>query len=348
MLQLKTTHSLPGRVIDLADDGGIIIGRHYDIFKYDQGKPLTLIARLPCPVLRRLIEPSRLLCRLLRHEIRGFLTLPDGSKVAASRQWLHWGGPNDILLSPARVSKSALAVKPPMTITSDSQGRILWGEYWSNADRREVRLFVSNDKGRSYEPFFEFKAGDVKHVHNIIEDLYDNCYWVFVGDHEKEPGIGRLSKDLKHFDWLVRGEQKYRAVTGFLFVDKIVYGTDTEKDFNGIYAVDKASGKTEKLCEMPGSCIYSTKFGNWYTVSTSVEYFEKYQNNLATLWVSQDALNWQQVYQVRKDIWSKKYFQFGSIVLPRGHYDSNRIVFSGQALKTIDNKVFVADIVQDD
>jgi len=348
MLELNITHSLPGRVVDLTDDGGVIIGRNYGIFKYDQGEQPSLIARLPCPMLRKLIEPSRLLCRLLRHEIRGFVRLSDGSKVAASRQWLHWGGPEDIVLRDAHVSKAAGAVKPPMTITADSQGRILWGEYWGNAERREVHLFVSNDKGRSYEPFFEFKAGDIKHVHNIIEDVSDDCYWVFVGDHEKEPGIGRLSKDLKHLDWLVKGEQRYRAVTGFLFADKIVYGTDTEKDFNGIYAVDKANGKVEKLCDTPGSCIYASQFGRWHTISTSVEYFEKHQNDLATLWVSQDALNWQQVYQARKDIWSKKYFQFGSIVLPRGHCYRDVLVFSGQALQGIDGKVCVAEIVRTD
>ena len=74
--------------------------------------------------------------------------------------------------------------------------------------------------------------------------------------------------------------------------------------------------------------------------------WEKYQNNKATLWVSQDAIKWQQVYEVEKDIFSKKYFQFGSIVLPRGRWNRDEIVFSGQALKKIDNKVHIAKIIE--
>jgi hypothetical protein len=249
-------------------------------------------------------------------------------------------------MTAARFPQTALLVKPPMAITLDSEERILWGEYWGNTERRAVRIFVSEDKGRSYEPVYEFKQGEIRHIHNILEDPYDKCYWICVGDHGKEPGIGRLSKDLKDFSWLVKGEQRYRIVTGFIFKNKIIYGTDTEKDFNGIYAIDKTTGKLEKLCQTPGSCIYAAKFGEWYTLSTSVEYFEKYKNTTATIWTSKDALNWREVYEAEKDIWSKTYFQFGSIVLPRSGWNRNEIVFSGQALKGIDDKVCIAEIIE--
>jgi len=346
MTELKIRHIINGRVVSLSDDRSIIVGQNYKVVKFLEDKGVELAARAPCPLRRQVISPFRLLCRLFRHEIRGFVQLRDNRKVVATRQGLYYSETDEILLKPALLPETGMEIKPPMTITVDSSERILWGEYWGNNSQREVRLFVSEDKGKSYRPFWTFKTGEVKHIHNILEDNFSDCYWVCVGDQNKEPGIGRLSRDLKSLDWLVKGEQRYRAVTGFVFKDKIVYGTDTEKDFNAIYAVDKTTGKMEKLCQTPGSCIYAAKFGKWYTIGTSVEYFEKYSNNLATLWISADAVNWRQVYQVEKDIFSKKYFQFGSIILPRNGWRHDEIVFSGQALKKIDNKVYVAQVIE--
>lgn len=345
-MKIKIVKTLKGRAVSLSDEGVIYLGQNYKVLKYDASDELSLVGRVPCKMGRKFIEPFRLLCRLLRHEIRGFKLLADGSKVVAARYGLYHSEPGEILLKPALLPKTKLAIKFPRAITVDSTERVLWGECWGNPERRNVRIFISQDKGKSYELAFEFKSGDVKHVHNILEDPYEKCYWVFVGDHGAEPGIGRLTNDLKHLDWLVRGEQRHRATGGFIFEDRIVYGTDTEKDFNAIYAVDKTSGKLEKLCQTPGSCIYSAKFGKWYALSTSVEYFEKYENKWATLWVSMDALNWRQVYKAEKDIWSKKYFQFGSLVLPIRGWDREQIVFSGLALKGIDGKICIAEIVE--
>lgn len=347
MYFLKTTYLTNGRIISLDSAGKIYVGKNYNLFAYNTNLKPTPVGKIPCSFKRKMIEPSRLLCRAFRHEIRGFTILPDGDKVCATRQGLFYSEPDGNIFKPASLPKTHLEIKFPMTITTDSAGRVLWGEYWGNPDRRQLRLFVSEDKGKSYEPFWQFERGEVRHVHNIIEDRYDNCYWVFVGDHGKEPGIARLSKDLKSLDWLVKGEQKYRAVSGFIFEDKIIYGTDTEKEYNSICAIDKKSGKLEKLCDTPGSSIYSAKFGKWYVISTSVEYFANYKNKMATLWLSKNAYDWQQVYQAEKDMWNIKYFQFGSIILPRIGWNNDILVFSGQAIKKIDNKVYTADIFED-
>jgi hypothetical protein len=133
-----------------------------------------------------------------------------------------------------------------------------------NKDRGQVRLFVSRDKGRTYEPFWTFQPGDIKHVHNILEDPFEHCFWVFVGDHGSEPGIGRLSWNLKQLDWLVRGEQKISRGVCVYLPDRLVYATDTEMDYNGVYCVNKKTAATEKLADMPGSSIYSCRFGPWY------------------------------------------------------------------------------------
>jgi hypothetical protein len=302
------------------------------------------VASVPCPGKRKIIEPFRLLCRLLRHEIRGFALLADGSKVVVTRSGAFWGTAEDIILKPASYESGFEALNPPMTVTVDSNENILWGEYWGNAERKSVRIFFSETKGKTYRVVYEFPPKQIRHIHNIIEDPYASCYWVLAGDHNDEPGIGRLSKDFKDFEWLAKGLQQHRAVNLFIMQDKMIYGTDTEKENSYINVIDKKSGKVEHLQEIPGSCIYGTRFGKWHVISTSIEYFEGQKYKDATLWISDDMLNWKQVYKARKDMWSMKYFQFGSIVLPRNTWENDEIIFSGQALEKIDNKVYIAEI----
>lgn len=348
MLSLKIKYKIPGKAIGYSLDGRLFVGRNYKLYGLDSQNNVTCIAKAPCPVKRRLIEKSRLLCRLFRHEIRGAIDLDNGTKVVATRQGLFYGQRGEMILTAAKMSALTPEIKQPMMITADSQNRIIWGEYWGNPDLRPVRLFVSHDRGRSYEPFFTFKPGEVKHVHNIVEDAYEDCFWVLAGDHARQSGIGRLSKDLKTFDWLVKGEQKYRAVCVFPFVDHLIYATDSEKEPNYICSLDKKTSRLEKICPLPGSCIYAARFGKWYIISTSAEYFDfdTVGNTMATLWASRDCLNWQRVFAARKDIWNKKYFQFGSLILPRGQWDSDLIVFSGQAVKQYDNITCISEIME--
>lgn len=347
-LSLKIKKCFPGRAISIGSDNTIYLGQKYKLFGVDAAGNLNLAAVAPCPAKRKLITTNRLLCRLLRHEIRGAAVLSDNSKVVATRQELYYGRGDDTVLTPARLPRLSPEVKRPMAITVDSQDRILWGEYWGNPELRSARLFVSHDKGHSYEPFLSFKPGEIKHVHNIVEDPHDDCYWVLVGDHAEQSGIGRLSKDLKTFDWLVKGEQNYRAVYVFVFPDHLIYATDSEKEPNHVFRLDKSSGKLEEICDLPGSCIYAARFGKWYVVATTAEYydFETIGNRMATLWVSSDCQDWQQVFTAEKDMWNKKYFQFGSIIVPRGQWNTDQIVFSGQALKKYDNVICIAEIVE--
>jgi hypothetical protein len=345
--KLKIVDTIEGRVIAISRGGKVYIGRKYKLYSYEiDTKKLSLVTRVPCSPLRRLIQPNRLLCRLFRHEIRGFAVFADGSRAVAVRQGLYYGTPGQTVLQRASVLSSQ-PFMAPASLTQDSHGRILWGEYGTNKNRLSVKLFCSEDKGKNYEVVFEFKAGEIRHIHNIIEDLYDNCYLVFAGDHNKEPGIARLTRDFKNLEWLVKGEQKYRAVGAFVFKDKIIYGSDTEIDLNGIYSLDKHTAKVEKLCDIPGSALSYGFFGKWYAVSTWVEYFKKCRTENATLWISRDAVNWKQVLEIPKDMWSKKYFQYGGIIFPAGRWDRNEIVFSGQAVKEFDHKVCVAEIIED-
>jgi hypothetical protein len=329
-----------GRAL-LLRDGAIYAGRRYAIYRSaDSGTSWTHVGRLPCSPARRMAQWSRLACRLLRHEIRAMNVLSTGGLVACNREGVFHGPPDGNVLQPSRVDQSAKPLAPPMSLAVGPADRVLFGEYDSSPVRRLVRLYVSDDGGRSFDVARTFPKGEILHVHGLLWDARLGQYWLLSGDHEHEPGIGLLSADLRDFQWVAKGRQVYRAVEVFDFGDRLIYGTDSEKEPNAIVSFDKVSGRIERLVEIEGSCIYSCRFGGWFALTTTVEPSVVNRGQHAGLWLSRDGSNWKRVLEARKDRWHARYFQYGSLVLPRGAGRDDTVFFSGQALRGFDGRLW--------
>ena len=245
-------------------------------------------------------------------------------------------------MTPARL-ESAGPVAYPTTLAKGPEGVVIWGEYSANKERRAMRLFASKDGGVSYTEVHRFAPGSIRHVHGLLHDPGRQAYWVFVGDHGEEPGIGLLAEDFNHFEWLLKGEQRFRTVGAFDLGDHLVYGTDTEKEGNAIYRLCKESGDLTKLTDTDGSCIYSCRVGTGFLLSTSAEPREDDSPQVASLWYSSDGESWDRIYSRRKDRWQANLFQFGSLVLPRGHLPEGTVMFSGQAVEADDGRLIIAE-----
>lgn len=340
--RVQPTQIGTGRILSVSRGGDIYLSRGYSILhSADNGRSWKLRCSMPQSALRRIASCSRLASRLLRHEVKALGVTSDGTLIASNREFVYFAAPGDTMMNPARVDDDGQRLAPPMTITIGPGDRVLWGEYNSRtAHGLPVRLFVSEDRGRSYRIARVFEGGSILHLHNLQFDERLRCYWVLAGDHNHEPGIGRLSEDLREFEWMAKGEQRFRAVQVFDFGDSLIYGTDTEREKNAVIRFDKASARVERLQELDGSCIYGTRFGGVYALSTSIEVSSVNLSREAGLWISRDGEHWTRVFSAIKDRWHPIYFQFGSIVLPRGEIDSETIYFSGQALSGIDGRAF--------
>jgi len=225
------------------------------------------------------------------------------------------------------------------------EDRILWSEYSGNPERREMRVFVSDDGGQTFQVGYVFSAGEIRHVHNIIYDAALGQYWILTGDFGDEAGFALLSGDLTRLEWVVRGGQHVRGVNAFDFGNRFVFGKDTEKVRNAIMWLDKSTGAVERMQELEGSCIYSCRFGGVYCLTTTVEPSQVNLGTEAQMWISRDGDHWTKVFEATRDRWCGKYFQYGSLILPRClGSDSDTILFSAQSLKGIDGKAFVATV----
>lgn len=342
---LRVAHRGPGRAVHADAEGALYMSKHLSIFRsVDDGLTWQLVFSIPRAWQHWVIERSRLACRLFRHEVRALRLLSDGAAAAATRQGLFWAAPGQTRMQPAVIHDDGKPFAWPMTLSQLPGDCLIWGEYFGNSARRPVSLFVSDDSGRTYHRAFTFAAGQTRHVHNIYHDRSLNQHWVLTGDYGDDPGFALLSPDFEHVEWVVRGQQKYRAVCMHDFGDHLVYGTDTDREPNAIYRMDKATGRVDKLADVDGSCIYGCRCGDYYVFSTSAEPSSVNVDHVSTIWLSRDGDRWQRLVSRPKDMWSFKYFQFGSLILPRGDSGRNMLMFSGRALKEVDGLVYVVDL----
>ncbi len=329
-LVLVANRSLNGRALLLGPTGSVYVSRGFSIHRSDDGGGSWLLdCVVPAKGWKPCLARRPLFARYLRHNIQAFQVLPDGGRVAVARDGIYRAEPGETYM---RKTWSVTRGARPINLSVDGN-RLIFGEY-GNLLNAQVRIYLSQDGGRRFETVFEFPRGDVIHIHNVIVDPYEKFYWVLAGDHGQAPGIGRLSRDCRHLDWIGRGNQMLRAVNMIVRPDYLVYGSDSEVETNYIIRLDKKTGCLERVMPIDGSSLYAADFGSFAAISTCVEPSRVNHGRNSTLYGSRDLLHWEPVISIPKDRWSSNIFQFGLLVLPIVRtVRPIQGMFSGQALQ---------------
>lgn len=320
-----------GRALFIDARGSLYIARKYRIFRSDDGGATWVLDCLvPTSGWKPWAAEFALAARLLRYNIQAFQVLADGSRVAVARDGIYRAGAGETRMTKAW---SVTRGSRPITLSAD-ENRVLFGEYGGpEMDHVGVRVYLSEDSGRHFEPLFEFPKGDIHHIHNVVVDPYADHYWVLAGDHGRTPGIAALSKEGRNLDWLDRGHQMVRAVSALPRPDCLIYGSDSELEPNFIIRLDKASGRCDRLRPVEGSSLYAADVAGMAVISTSVEASAVNTSRQCSLYGSTDDATWSPLIRFEKDIWSP-ILHFGLIVLPTVQDPgAARWMFSGQALK---------------
>ena len=229
----------------------------------------------------------------------------------------------------------------PLSLAVGPEGEILFGEYHSNLERGPMRIYCSRDRDR-WEVVHEFAAGEIRHVHGIYYDRHAGCFWVLVGDDGPEPGIARCSPDFSSVRFVRRGTQSVRAYSLLIRPEGLVFATDTERERNAIYAMDREGKTLQELQAIENSCFHSGTFGDWMFFSTACEPSPHNDERFLHLWASRDTRTWRKIAVYRKDRWPF-WFQYGNLFFPEGEtHRLEELVYSGTALRGADDvTVFV-------
>ena len=332
-----------GRALRIEADGGLYVGRGRTLFRSgDGGRSWRLDARIPGGE-RDPRTWSRIGRRLFREYFQALEILGDGSRVVVARHGLYRADAGSAELRETfRIRRGSR----PLGLARDDEDRLVFGEYGSNPDRREVHLYASVDRGRSFEVCHTFPSGGIRHVHGVVADARVGGFWVFTGDVANEAGIGILDGDLETFTWVVRGKQTARVVQAIRTPEGFVYGTDSEVEANAIVRLDVQSGSVERLREVEGSSLFAGRFGELGLISTCVEPSAVNRSRDVVLYASHDLAEWTPVLRRRKDAWPSL-FQFGTFVLAASRDERPRALLSGQATAGLDDRFLFVDLSAD-
>ncbi|PHS36969.1 MAG: hypothetical protein COB07_11625 [Sulfurovum sp.] len=320
----------------------IYAAKGYKIFKsFDDGESWALDGKIKDLKYGMIANSNRLLARLFRAEVTNLLLLQDGSRLLTAKKGIFIAQKNE------KVYKKSFSVtrgNRPMNVCEDNKGFLYFGEYFGNPERGEVHIYKSIDTGRSWEICYTFPNKRIRHIHGIFYDEYEDLVWFATGDDDGECIIGHTDDGFDTIKIFKEGGQKYRAVQLLFFKDFIIYGTDTEFEKNYIYRIDRESAEEHRLQELQGSVLSSTYTGKRAAISTAVEPSEVNHDLNSYIWFSDDGFEWKELYKEKKDSLHLKYFQYGRFKFPIGAINDGKLLFSGHALKKIDNSTIIISL----
>jgi|SRR5450432_2109352 hypothetical protein len=281
---------------------------------------------------RKLSSSFRLTSRLFRDGFHALTVLSSGHIIAAV--------PGAILtLAPGetefRVSHKVLRGTRPLHIAAGPDGRIFWGEYFDNPQRDEVHIYGSTDHGATWDIARTFPKGTIRHVHNIVYDPWENCFWVLTGDNGAECRILRASCDFKNVDGVLSGNQQVRAVALVPAEEGLYFSSDTPLERNHIYRLDR-HGNISALADLGSSSIYGCRVGNAIFFSTMVEPSQINLEPTVSIYGALDRNAWSKQLSWTKDGWPASLFQYGNAFLPDGHNTTGILVLTTIAVNAGD------------
>ena len=283
-----------------------------------------------------------LLRRLLRAEITGLYTLSDGTQLVIAKKGIFRKEKNDDSFIK---TFAVLRGSRPLNLCIASDGKIYFGEYFANMEKKAVRIFLSEDNGRVWTVACTIDAGRINHIHGLFWDKYTKRLWICTGDREGECIIGYTEDGFQTLVEVFRGGQEYRTCHLFFYEQYIVFATDSEYTENEIKFFDRETLQIDVLQKIQGTAIKGGQCGEIAFISTTVEPSKINKDTFSHLWITKDGLNWEEVYKAEKDI-LPHIFQFGSIEFPRYRISKplKKLFFSGRALKDIDGCSLSIDI----
>ena len=221
---------------------------------------------------------------------------------------------------------------------------VCFGEYYGNHSRMPVAIIKRNTNG-IWNKIYEFKNGEINHIHALIPDKYNKCVWILAGDFEHSAAIYKASDNFKSIELILEGEQKYRSCVAFPTKDGLIYATDTQLETNTIRLLINKENVwvSEKLFDLNGSCIYGCEIKDYFIFSTSTEPKDNPSNTLIGLLDNKpgpgilenksDIVSYckkskkcKVLISKKKDLYPYRLFQFGTIMFPSGPNSKNLLI----------------------
>lgn len=305
---MELVKKINGRVFHSSKESLFIAQNYSVIFEDQNGKKLKWIS-FPKSIIQQIVIRVPILSRLLRRGIHHLLIdTKNGSAFALVDKDFWYITPEKNLVLVGRLKGSR-----PLAICY-YKDTYYYGEYQSNPDRNPSAVWSWKPGEKSWQKVWEFE--NIRHIHGIFHDSYSDSIWITTGDNDSESAIWNTKDQFQTVNRIIGGSQQTRTIQLLFSEDYIYFGSDTPNEKNFIYRLKRNELSAEKLQSVGGSIFYGTKIKNSFLFSTAVEPSDINTSNLVEVWGTNNGNEWKQLYAFKKDILSKKLFQYGQVYFP--------------------------------
>ncbi len=334
-IRLEAIASFPGLRVLAWDGDTLYASRGYTLLRARPDSAACSwqpVGSYSPPWWRKWSAKSRLTYRLFRDGFHALAVLPSGHLVGAVPGAILTLAPGETAF---RLSHAVLRGTRPLHLAVTPAERIFWGEYFNNPAREAVHVFVSSDRGLTWDVAFRFPPGAVRHVHNIVYDAWADCLWILTGDIGSECRILRASCDFKAVETVRSGHQQARAAALVPAPEGVYFASDSPLESNFIYLLDR-SGRVEKVGTLPSSSISGCQAADAIFFATMVEPSRCNRDRHVHLVGSRTGRSWQSLMCWTKDSWPMSFFQYGNSLLPDGRNNTGLLACTTVAVRGSD------------
>ncbi len=289
----------------------------------------------------KLISINRLSRQLLREGIHHLLPLGNGDVFLTTKKKSYvvaQGGSIKSVFTGYRGNKpghQGVCVTP--------NGYIFFGEYTLNPQRdHDTCLYRSTDGGKTFQVVLTLGKDEVRHIHFVKWDPYEQCLWLGTGDRDHESLLMRSTDYGETWETVGGGSQNWRAIGVCFDNEYLIWGTDAGSvpDRNHIVRMDRKTRALDVIADAEGPChgCGSLRDGRVF-ISTGVEGGENEKDKYARL-KRIEGKSVTELLKQRKDAWPL-IVQYGVIRFPLGTENSNKIVYTIYGLKGSGEEVYV-------
>ncbi|WP_135455652.1 hypothetical protein [Vibrio echinoideorum] len=314
--KLEILEHIKGRVL-YCDVDYVIYSKGSRVFKkYNQQDSSELLCDLSNSLFDRFLSNLHLVSRLLRLGVHHFVRTNNFYFVIYNKIIIKLDLEFNILNSIKIIGSRPLCV-------THIDDMLYYGEYISNNDNSEVRLLKTD--GRFHYTVTKFN--NIRHIHGVFVDPYNQDIYVTTGDSDVESAIWKFNSKKEKFVPFLKGSQQQRTVQLCFTDENIFYCTDTPFETNYLYRLErndiqKAIGYFDN--PLPSSVFYTKNVGESIIFSTVCEPSSYNNTSECFLYVMKNG-SVKKLYSESKDCLSMRYFQYGQFLFPE--MDDNIVDF---------------------
>ena len=319
MMQFQ--HELLGqyRAQFIDESGRLWVTNGYNVcYSDDLGMQFSFRARLDAGRLRNFLGQWSLATRLTRAGFLHLRPLEDGSILGVV-----YGG---IVRCEAESDMFAPVLQRPgrtMKLAVLPGGEIFAGEYFYNKQRDPVHILRSGDGGRTWRGAYEFRPGEIRHIHSLNFDKRSNSILILTGDSDSESKVLLTNERFELIRVLLEGTQRSRALAILPTGGGYFIATDTPYEQNYIQFLS-FDGVLSLRCPIAGSSLSGCQVGEWSFFATAAEPSSVNRDPSVTLYGACNGQPWHVIDRWRADRWSwpsrlqAAAFQMGRLIMPAG------------------------------